>query len=286
MTDFETITACGESCINCPKKLDGRCPGCIESDGHVPEWAESGRCRVHACVKEHHARFCGLCPEFPCEKLPALIHWNPGIIDQMTALRDEYRLKQSADRMKSQEGKRDMNYLFESARLGMRRFRPEDAEQLYAIHLDGEVKQWIPNESYEDLNEAKEAAAFFGECVDRNELPYVLAIEIKDTGELIGDIGINEVEGKSDEVEIGFVICREYRGKGYATEAVQAMKGFAVSAFQTKMLYGRVMKGNNASVRVLEKDGYHFVTEESGAEDDPCGNGMLVYQKLIRETDK
>ena len=179
-----------------------------------------------------------------------------------------------------------MNYLFETARLGMRRFRPEDAEQLYAIHLDGEVKQWIPNESYEDLNEAKEASAFFGECVDRNELPYVLAIEIKDTGELIGDIGINEVEGKPDEVEIGFVICREYRGKGYATEAVQAMKGFAVSAFQTKMLYGRVMKGNNASVRVLEKDGYHFVTEESGAEDDPCGNGMLVYQKLIRETDK
>lgn len=179
-----------------------------------------------------------------------------------------------------------MNYLFETARLGMRRFRPEDAEQLYAIHLDGEVKQWIPNESYEDLNEAKEAAAFFGECVDRNELPYVLAIEIKDTGELIGDIGINEVEGKPDEVEIGFVICREYRGKGYATEAVRAMKGFAVSAFQTKMLYGRVMKGNNASVRVLEKNGYHFVTEESGAEDDPCGNGMLVYQKLIRETDK
>ena len=104
MTDFETITACGESCVNCPKKLDGRCPGCIESDGHVPEWAESGRCRVHACVKEHHARFCGLCPEFPCEKLPTLIHWNPEIIGRMTALRDEYRLKQSADRTKSQEG--------------------------------------------------------------------------------------------------------------------------------------------------------------------------------------
>ena len=46
------------------------------------------------------------------------------------------------------------------------------------------------------------------------------------------------------------------------------------------------MKGNNASVKVLEKNGYHYVTEESGAEDDPYGNGMLVYQKLIRETGK
>ena len=32
------------------------------------------------------------------------IHWNPEIIGRMTALRDEYRLKQSADRTKSQEG--------------------------------------------------------------------------------------------------------------------------------------------------------------------------------------
>ena len=171
-----------------------------------------------------------------------------------------------------------MNYLFEWARLGMRRFRPDDAERLYAIHLDEEVKQWIPNESYEDLSEAKEAAAFFGECVERNELPYVLAIEIKDTGELIGDIGINEVEGKPDEVEIGFVICRECRGKGYATETVQAMKGFAVSAFQTKTLYGRVMKGNNASVRVLEKTAITMSRRNPERRTIPTGTGCLCIR--------
>ena len=44
-------------------------------------------------------------------------------------------------------------------------------------------------------------------------------------------------------------------------------------------LYGRVMRGNNASVRVLEKNGFIFVEEESGAEDDPYGNGMLIYKK-------
>lgn len=38
------------------------------------------------------------------------------------------------------------------------------------------------------------------------------------------------------------------------------------------------MRGNIASVRVLEKNGYIFVKEEFGAEDDPYGNGMLVYK--------
>ncbi len=45
-----------------------------------------------------------------------------------------------------------------------------------------------------------------------------------------------------------------------------------------KVLYGRVMKGNDASVRVLEKNGYNFAGEEQDAEDDPYGNGMLIYK--------
>ena len=95
MTDFSTITACGECCTECPKKKDGRCPGCIEADGRVPEWSQSGRCRVHACTREHHVQFCGLCAEFPCEKLPSMISWNPNIVEHMTSLRDEYRAHES-----------------------------------------------------------------------------------------------------------------------------------------------------------------------------------------------
>ena len=90
-TDFSTITACGECCTGCPKKLDGRCPGCIEADGHVPEWAESGRCRVHACARKHGVQFCGLCPEFPCDHLTEIVSWNPDIQEHMTALKNEYR---------------------------------------------------------------------------------------------------------------------------------------------------------------------------------------------------
>ncbi len=102
MKAFSTITACGESCAGCPKKLNGRCPGCIEADGYVPEWAESGRCKVHACTRDHHVPFCGLCAEFPCRDLPTLISWNPDIVKQMTALKNEYYLKRAIERMTDQ----------------------------------------------------------------------------------------------------------------------------------------------------------------------------------------
>ena len=176
-----------------------------------------------------------------------------------------------------------MGYVFETERLRVRRFETDDAERLYGIHQDEEVKKWMPNESYRDVREARDAAAFFADRVNGGKLPYVLAVESKDTGMLIGDAGVNEVEGKKGEVEIGFVICRECRGKGYAVELLKAMTEFAASAFQVDTLCGRVMKGNDASVKVLEKSGYGFVAEESGAEDDPCGRGMMVYRKSLRD---
>ena len=172
-----------------------------------------------------------------------------------------------------------MGYIFETAHLGVRAFATGDAESLYANHREDAVKKWIPNECYADMEEAMDAAAFFADCVQNGELPYVLAVVWKDTGELIGDTGINEVEGKPDEVEIGFSVCEKFSGKGYATELVAAMTDFVFSSMGMKVLYGRVLHGNGASVRVLEKNGYTFIAEEYGAEDDPYGQGMLVYKK-------
>lgn len=84
--NLERITACGECCDACEKKRGGLCAGCIESDGRVPEWAESGRCPVHACSRAHGVRFCGLCAAFPCPQLPELIFWNPDVVEHMRAL--------------------------------------------------------------------------------------------------------------------------------------------------------------------------------------------------------
>lgn len=174
-----------------------------------------------------------------------------------------------------------MNYIFETEHLRVRKFTEEDAPSLYEIHLQEDVKKWIPNESYADMDETMGAIRFFADCVNKNHLPYVLAVELKETGELIGDTGVNEVDGSSNEVEIGYVISEKYSGLGYATELVRAMTDFIVSTFHMHTLYGRVMKGNAASVRVLEKNAYVFINEEYGVEDDPYGNGMLVYKKEI-----
>lgn len=70
--------------------MNGICKGCIEADGYVPEWSDSGRCKIHTCTRQHNVQFCGLCTEFPCEKLTRLIHWNPNIIEHHINLANQY----------------------------------------------------------------------------------------------------------------------------------------------------------------------------------------------------
>ena len=174
-----------------------------------------------------------------------------------------------------------MKVFFETEHLLVRELEPEDADRMYENHAEEKVKKWFPNESYADLEEAKGAIRFFSDCVEGDHLPFVLAIQLKETGELIGDTGVSEVDGQPEAVEIGYQICEKYSGRGLATEALKAMTGFSFAKFGATVSYGRVVHGNGASARVLEKAGYIFVNEEMGAEDDPYGNGMLVYKREI-----
>ena len=73
--------------------------------------------------------------------------------------------------------------------------------------------------------------------------------------------------------------AKKYSGNGYATELVEEMTRFSCENFGVHVLYGRVMHGNDASVRVLEKNGYSFISDEFGVEDDQYGKGMLIYRK-------
>lgn len=92
--DFRHITACGECCMGCAKKSDGRCGGCNETQGHCEEWAQSGVCPVYACTRAHGVSFCGVCEAFPCDHLP-MRRWRPDCVQELSALAEEYRLWQA-----------------------------------------------------------------------------------------------------------------------------------------------------------------------------------------------
>lgn len=78
------------------------------------------------------------------------------------------------------------------------------------------------------------------------------AIEFQ--GEFAGTIGIAPQRGwKNHCAEIGYWLGEPYWGKGIATEALNAMTGYAFEVCQFRKLFAPVMGPNKASMKVLEK---------------------------------
>ena len=79
-------------------------------------------------------------------------------------------------------------------------------------------------------------------------------IELRD-GTHIGDLCFKGL-GADGAVEIGYGILEEYRGKGYAAEAVEAAVNWAMKQPAVARVEAETEPDNRASQRVLEKCGF------------------------------
>lgn len=108
--------------------------------------------------------------------------------------------------------------------------------------------------------------------------PWRMAL--KNGADYIGDLGFKSPV-KDHSVEIGYGIRPEYEGKGYTTEAVQAMTQWAFGQKDVVFVEAETAPDNRASQRVLEKCG--FVPDGTGAEgprfvlESPLTNWSPIY---------
>jgi RimJ/RimL family protein N-acetyltransferase len=145
--------------------------------------------------------------------------------------------------------------------LVIRQFESADHEKVFQLSQDADMKRWLPDQVYEDQQEAENVLNFLISCYTNPETPrhypYVLAVCLK-SGELIGHVGLSPYK---DQVEIGYGIGEDFQGSGYATEAVQAFTKWGIDKFDLNRIYGVVSAENIASCSVLEKAGFKFLKE-------------------------
>ena len=79
-------------------------------------------------------------------------------------------------------------------------------------------------------------------------------LELKD-GTHIGELCFKGID-LSGAAEIGYGVLEEYQGKGYATEAVNAVLEWALRQPDVSKIEAEAEESNTASLKVLEKCGF------------------------------
>jgi [ribosomal protein S5]-alanine N-acetyltransferase len=89
----------------------------------------------------------------------------------------------------------------------------------------------------------------------QHEFGYGLfSVILKETGELIGDCGLEQMIVDDVQVaELGYDFRSDFWNRGYATEAACAVRDYAFDVLQLPQLVSLIRVGNLASKRVAEK---------------------------------
>ena len=114
------------------------------------------------------------------------------------------------------------------------------------------------------------------------DFSYEFAVTDKETGELYGAIGLSNKKD-FNQGELAYWIGEPYWGKGYATEAAQAIVQFAFEEKKLHKVFARYFSSNPASGKVMEKIG---MKQEGILKDHVIKDGKykdIVYYGIINE---
>ena len=178
--------------------------------------------------------------------------------------------------------------IFDSPSLIARRFDPRDLAAFVAMRADPEVARYQSWDSYGEAQGRQDLAAMAARQPGDPGW-FQIALQLKNTGELIGDCGLRILEGDARLAQIGYTIVRAYWNNGYATEAVTALTTYVFETFPLHRITASVDPRNLASCRVLEKAGYlkeaHFRQSEwfKGDWADDVVYGTLRGERTLSE---
>ena len=152
----------------------------------------------------------------------------------------------------------------ETPSLLLRQFVLDDAPAAFLLSNEAASRTWLPSQVYRDHAHALSALAFlighYPTPGNPKFGPYVLAVEHRASGVLIGHVGFSPLEG---EVEIGFSIAQDYQGQGLATEAIIAASRWAFAAFELEAIVALASAANHASKRTLARAGFTYKGDKS-----------------------
>ena len=179
-----------------------------------------------------------------------------------------------------------MNILLETGRLRLRTWRMDDLQDFYNYAKDPDVGPWAGWKPHGSTEDSREILERWVNNTDKNDIK--LALEDKVTGKVIGSIGI-EPDGSRPNVErcriLGYVLGKDYWGRGLMTEAVRAAIDYALRVLKLRLLTVTHYTINQRSRRVIEKSGFTYEgTLRSGSviyngeERDLCCYSMRAWE--------
>ena len=179
-----------------------------------------------------------------------------------------------------------------TSRLTLRPIQIGDEAEIHEYAGDKDITMmfFLPNDTYEETCEFVRKNAAEWESVGQTDFEFVILYD----GKIIGgcDADLSHSEDRS-YATLGWIINKEYRKRGFASEAAAALLDFAFESLGIEKVYAQCDIENPASYKVMMNIGMTCVNDKGTRTYPRTGNTSGEYtcmitkeewrQKLLRE---
>jgi len=151
----------------------------------------------------------------------------------------------------------DRPIILRGRKVSLAMLHKEDVKKLWLWYNDRDIRKYLSNP--EEIFFFEDELEWYERIRKEKERHKVFAIVENGSSNLVGLIGIHNIDHKNGKAEIGYFLWRDYWGRGYATEAVGLTLRYCFEWLNLRKVYAHVFEPNVASSKVLEKNGFVLV---------------------------
>lgn len=180
-----------------------------------------------------------------------------------------------------------MNHLgtvrIETERLILRKFVVSDAQDMFTnITSDPKVNKFLTWDLHKSVSTTEELLADWSEKYN-NYARYCWAIELKEYGEVIGNISAPTIKERTETVEVTYCLGSRWWGSGIVPEALTAVMDFFFHEVGVNRIEAGFDVNNPNSGKVMEKVGMRKEGVHRKAGRNNQGLFDLVLYAILRE---
>lgn len=152
-------------------------------------------------------------------------------------------------------------FILDTERLILRNWKDSDLMPFIELNMDSRVMEFFPNILSED--ETRAMVCRIKKHIEENGFG-LWAVEIKETGEFIGYVGLSTVNFKEDFtpcIEVGWRLACRFWGKGYAQESARECIKYGFNRLNLKEVFSFTSVLNTKSINVMQKIGMKYMKE-------------------------
>jgi RimJ/RimL family protein N-acetyltransferase len=149
------------------------------------------------------------------------------------------------------------DYPIPTPRLLLRPIAADDAVAMHAYKSDPDAVRYVPYAPLTLGEVEQRIATTWSRTVFTGEGDGIcLAVEERESGALVGDVVLFWRSETDRAGEVGYIFDPRFSGRGYATEAVDALLALGFDGLGLHRIAARIDERNSASARVVERLGF------------------------------